>query len=1290
MSPSVAAPRPRRVDRRALTLLTLLLPTLVLSSLGWQAGVAAAAPVEITEAPALTWGFKQSWRIYAPEPTVADGAAVAPDAGAAPYQLTWAFESGSFDADAGTTILRYQGSAHWLKYPATGSNITPPPGYGGPFDIHVLDVTLSDPIVTIGPDGATISVEARSRQLDDWQMVDLGRVEVVGLDVSGVTPTVAGGTTTWTGIPAATAGSSSEVFAGNYPTGRAVDALGFSYTGPGGPPDFSEDFDAPGSAKLALADNEIITTDGNATQYSPFWLDRERRIAHYQARSADDTWTYRAFSLDSMQTVGEPLVLPDDERIASETFFDSNSGRLFYQRPGETEVQRWIRYDAAQGEYELGTLATPIPIAGPASLMWDAVGERAFNIEQTIPDDGDPGNIDTWEWKLYTYEEQPDGSWTRSTFDLPSFPPGLNLFGYATNTFLSAPVGVGADDGSLILLGTFQISLDPSVPTPETVPGAYRIAFDEDGDSVSVSAIEGTEVANDGVQSFSTLQRGPNGEVILMRPANGGDPVVQTLTVPADGSGVQVEPPVSVAGLDTEATDFAVDPQDGTVWLGGWQSQRIAGVRDGQVIANQFFPERHPRGGPVLVGPDHAVYAQTNDGSPPVFGGSPIYGFGRFDVLGPSPTVTQQPQSSSVELGVDEQSEVVSFSSSSTGDPAPSRQWQVKLPGASRFADLDGETGETLEVEAARGLGGAQYRALYENAAGRIASEPATLDVAYAPRIAVDVASASVTAGEDAVFQVMPEADPDPVVTWQRRVDGFWQSVGPDDDDFELAGGTLTVKGTNVDQSGALFRARVSNTVATVYSKTATLTVEPGTTIPPEGLSLTDVTLDWSGSPELQKAPPFGGSNFFSAGVSDGFQATYATTVGNASVVQVAPGGAVSVPTWATRAAHVANGASQRVRLADGHAEIAADGSAEVAWSGSFSVNFYGGLVPFTVTNPELVVDGDGAGTLTADLSGYGSSQADPGSRTPIDPVADVTVATFSGVEVDPAGTVTIDPDYAGVEVSLPTGTPAQDRTVDGWGGWPQPFVDFHVETGLAPYWYSSGGAADPFKGPDPFVVDFTGSKLGTPGEVPPPDDAEPVQPSTSVDSTTTATLGRTRHRYGARTTATVKVVARGGPAAGSVSVRVGGKTFRRALVAGTARLELPQALKPGRHRVTASYAGASGVRPSSATTTLTVTKARPQLSIRVLRPAIAGIQRGKLRVVARIPGASKVAPTGQLVIRDGREVVHVRTVRRALEGRVTIVLPQLARGVHHLRASLSGNRLQHPGSSRFRVLQVR
>jgi hypothetical protein len=164
----------------------------------------------------------------------------------------------------------------------------------------------------------------------------------------------------------------------------------------------------------------------------------------------------------------------------------------------------------------------------------------------------------------------------------------------------------------------------------------------------------------------------------------------------------------------------------------------------------------------------------------------------------------------------------------------------------------------------------------------------------------------------------------------------------------------------------------------------------------------------------------------------------------------------------------------------------------------------YGGLVPFTITNPVLDIDPDGSGSLMATLSGYASSQINPNERTPIAPVAGVTIATFSNGSIDPSSPSTITPEYSGVQVEIPVGQTPQARSGDGWGAWPQPFVDFQLQTGLGSYWYSSGGAADPFKTADPFVVTVTGETLEDPSPEPNPQQPDPApQPQQPLGAVT-------------------------------------------------------------------------------------------------------------------------------------------------------------------------------------------
>src|SRR6218665_1822832 len=121
----------------------LLLGVLLLIGLQSRAQADDPAPVTISAAPDLNWGFKETWRNYAQEPQVSGGAAITAPAGHATYDLAWKFESGSYDPATQTTSLSYSGSAHWRKYRASQLGYPTPPGYSGEPDPYILDVTLS-------------------------------------------------------------------------------------------------------------------------------------------------------------------------------------------------------------------------------------------------------------------------------------------------------------------------------------------------------------------------------------------------------------------------------------------------------------------------------------------------------------------------------------------------------------------------------------------------------------------------------------------------------------------------------------------------------------------------------------------------------------------------------------------------------------------------------------------------------------------------------------------------------------------------------------------------------------------------------------------------------------------------------------------------------------------------------------------------------------------------------------------------------------------------------------------
>lgn len=146
-------------------------------------------------------------------------------------------------------------------------------------------------------------------------------------------------------------------------------------------------------------------------------------------------------------------------------------------------------------------------------------------------------------------------------------------------------------------------------------------------------------------------------------------------------------------------------------------------------------------------------------------------------------------------------------------------------------------------------------------------------------------------------------------------------------------------------------------------------------------------------------------------------------------------------------------------------------GTATIAWEGEVTVLYYSGMSFFHLADPVLEV-ADGAGVLTAEVSGYASSQADPDVWEPVDPER-VTVADLPDVEVDALTDGSLDtgvgwrPAYLGVRVS---GVP-QQRDGEHAGSFPQSFVDVMDRLGTAAFWYSSGGSTDAFKVAAPLTL---------------------------------------------------------------------------------------------------------------------------------------------------------------------------------------------------------------------------
>lgn len=355
----------------------------------------------------------------------------------------------------------------------------------------------------------------------------------------------------------------------------------------------------------------------------------------------------------------------------------------------------------------------------------------------------------------------------------------------------------------------------------------------------------------------------------------------------------------------------------------------------------------------------------------------------------------------------------------------------------------------------------------------------------------------------------------------------------------------------------------------------ATASVAASTAAP---APITGAVLEWTGNAEMQSTQPASppgqpGCSFFSAGISEPFAlggpASYRASSGNVSIRKGA-----APATWATRCNGVTSKGAvhQKVVVIGGTGTVdPATGATTIQWTGSWSVNFYGGLIPFSITDPKLVVTPSGTGTITATLGGYQGAIGSPDVE-PIPSVPGVVLASLSGVaSANRTGFVTT-PRYGGVRYDAPGGQVPQNRSTPGWGAWPGSFVDFHVLTGLHSYWYSSGGAADAKKAPAPVVVRYGAAKAA---------------------STATLDPAKKRVELGKKLKLKIKVKATGGvEPTGKVTVMDKKRTVATATLSkGKAVVKLKN-LKKGKHKLWANYGGSALVRPD----------ASPKVKIKVVR----------------------------------------------------------------------------------------
>jgi hypothetical protein len=177
-----------------------------------------------------------------------------------------------------------------------------------------------------------------------------------------------------------------------------------------------------------------------------------------------------------------------------------------------------------------------------------------------------------------------------------------------------------------------------------------------------------------------------------------------------------------------------------------------------------------------------------------------------------APSITTQPTNQTVTAG-----QTATFSVVATGTAPLAYQWRKNT------ANISGANSSSYTTPATTAADNtAKFDVIVSNSVNSVTSTQATVTVdaaAVAPSISTQPANQSVTAGQTATFSV--------VATGTAPLSYQWQKNGSDIPTATAASYTTPV--TTTADSGTMFRVVVSNTVGSITSNSATVTVNPGT-----------------------------------------------------------------------------------------------------------------------------------------------------------------------------------------------------------------------------------------------------------------------------------------------------------------------------------------------------------------------------------------------------------------------------------------------------------------------------
>jgi len=320
----------------------------------------------------------------------------------------------------------------------------------------------------------------------------------------------------------------------------------------------------------------------------------------------------------------------------------------------------------------------------------------------------------------------------------------------------------------------------------------------------------------------------------------------------------------------------------------------------------------------------------------------------------PAPAITSQPASQTITAG-----QTAIFSVTATGTAPLSYQWQKN------GAAISGATSSSYTTPPeTTSDNGAQFAVVVSNSAGTATSNTAVLTVnpaPVAPSITTQPSSKTITAGQTATFSVSASGTAPLNYQWQKNSTAISGATSS----------SYTTPAETTSDNGAQFTVVVSNSVGSITSNPATLTVNPPApgALTPSTTSLNfgnvivtknsglGVTFTNSGNVSLTvSGVTISGGSFGASGISNGQIITPGQVVTlNVTFAPAATGGVTGSVTITSNASNspVVVGFSGSGVLAH---------TATLSWTASTSTvigyNIYRGTVsggPYTLVNPSIV-----------------------------------------------------------------------------------------------------------------------------------------------------------------------------------------------------------------------------------------------------------------------------------------------------------------------------------------------